>query len=76
VFDTKSRSDKKIAITVRTTASRCGLARSAAKDIENVAISPKGERVVICARGDVFSAPAEKGPTRNLTHLDAHDRAA
>src|SRR5262249_13325435 len=48
-----------------------------ASNIEEVSISPKGERVLICARGDVFSAPAEKGPTRNLTHSsDAHDRAA
>ncbi|HEX5152366.1 MAG TPA: S41 family peptidase [Parafilimonas sp.] len=43
--------------------------------IESIALSPKGERVVISARGDIFSAPAEKGSTRNLTHSsDAHDK--
>ncbi|MGI8786646.1 MAG: S41 family peptidase [Pyrinomonadaceae bacterium] len=43
--------------------------------LENVALSPKGERVLFCARGDIFSAPAEKGATRNLTHSsNAHDK--
>ena len=43
--------------------------------IESIALSPKGERVVISARGDIFSAPAEKGNTRNLTHSsDSHDK--
>lgn len=30
-------------------------------------ISPKGNRVIVEARGDLFSLPAEKGITRNLT---------
>ena len=43
--------------------------------LENVALSPKGERVLFGARGDIFSAPVEKGGTRNLTHSsDAHDK--
>ena len=43
--------------------------------LENVALSPKGERVLFGARGDIFSAPVEKGGTRNLTHSsDAHDQ--
>jgi tricorn protease len=43
--------------------------------IESAALSPKGERVLISARGDIFSVPAEKGITRNLTHSsDAHDK--
>lgn len=42
---------------------------------ENVALSPKGERVLFGARGDIFSVPVEKGATRNLTHSsDAHDK--
>src|SRR5215212_746379 len=40
---------------------------SAANLIESVGLSPKGERAVFAARGDVFSAPIEKGATRNLT---------
>jgi tricorn protease len=48
---------------------------SAANLIEQVEISPKGERVLFAARGDIFSAPVEKGPTRNLTHSPgAHDK--
>ncbi len=43
--------------------------------IQSTALSPKGERVLIEARGDIFSVPAEKGATRNLTHSsDAHDK--
>lgn len=41
---------------------------SAADHIEQTGFSPKGERVLFSARGDIFSAPVEKGPTRNLTH--------
>jgi tricorn protease len=48
---------------------------SAADLIEQVELSPKGERVLFAARGDIFSAPVEKGPTRNLTHSPgAHDK--
>lgn len=38
------------------------------KNIEDFALSPKGERVVMIARGDLFTLPIEKGPTRNLTN--------
>jgi len=57
-----------------------GLARrpsriSAANNIESAGLSPKGERAVFAARGDIFTAPIEKGPTRNLTHSSgAHDK--
>ncbi|HEX7182258.1 MAG TPA: S41 family peptidase [Thermoanaerobaculia bacterium] len=48
-----------------------------AKNIEDAALSPKGQRAVIVARGDVFSVPIEKGVTRNLTRTgDAHDKWA
>ena len=43
--------------------------------IESVGLSPKGERALFAARGDIFTAPIEKGPTRNLTHSSgAHDK--
>jgi tricorn protease len=43
--------------------------------IESVGLSPKGERALFAARGDIFTAPVEKGPTRNLTHSSgAHDK--
>ncbi|HEV7744509.1 MAG TPA: S41 family peptidase [Pyrinomonadaceae bacterium] len=48
---------------------------SAANNIESVNLSPKGERALFSARGDIFTAPIEKGPTRNLTHSSgAHDK--
>ncbi len=38
-------------------------------------LSPKGERVLFGARGDIFSAPVEKGPSRNLTNTSgAHEK--
>ena len=50
---------------------------SAAGQIEDVELSPKGERALFVARGDVFTAPIEHGPTRNLTRSsDAHDKWA
>jgi len=50
---------------------------SAANNIEGFALSPKGERVLLTARGDIFTMPIERGPTRNLTRSSgAHDREA
>ncbi len=50
---------------------------SAVDEIEDFELSPKGERALFVARGDVFTAPIEKGPTRNLTGSSgAHDRQA
>jgi tricorn protease len=49
---------------------------AAANRITNYGLSPKGERALFSARGDLFTAPIEKGPTRNLTNTSmAHDRA-
>jgi tricorn protease len=38
-----------------------------AKEVENVAVSPTGVRVVAEAHGDIFTLPGEKGDIRNLT---------
>jgi len=76
VLDTKSGKASPISITVPDD----GLARrpsrvSAANNIESYELSPKGERALFSARGDIFTAPIEKGPTRNLTHSSgAHDK--
>jgi len=78
VYDTKTQSDRKLALRVPNDGVAMRPSRVPASDrIEGVSISPKGERALIVARGDVFSVPIEKGPTRNLTRSsDAHDRAA
>ncbi len=47
------------------------------KFIEDFALSPRGERALFVAHGDVFTAPIENGPTRNLTNSPgAHDKWA
>jgi tricorn protease len=43
------------------------LATVAVQDVQNVSISPTGARLLAEARGDIFTIPAEKGDTRNLT---------
>ena len=76
IYDIKAHKSTPISITVPDD----GLARrpsriAAANLIENAGLSPKGERAVFAARGDIFSVPAEKGPTRNLTNSsNAHDK--
>jgi tricorn protease len=37
-------------------------------EIQNAGLSPTGQRAVIEAHGDIFTVPAEKGDTRNLTN--------
>ena len=76
VLDAKSGKAAPISITVP----EDGLWRrpsriSAANNIESYELSPKGERALFSARGDIFTVPIEKGPTRNLTHSSgAHDK--
>ena len=36
--------------------------------ITSLALSPTGKRVLVEARGEIFTIPAEKGDTRDLTH--------
>src|SRR5688572_14857454 len=48
---------------------------SVANRISWFGVSPKGERAVFSARGDIFTVPIEKGGARNLTRSSgAHDR--
>src|SRR5256714_1532562 len=76
VLEVKSGKTSPISITVPDD----GLARrpsrvSAVSNIESYDLSPKGERALFSARGDIFTAPIERGPTRNLTHSSgAHDK--
>lgn len=45
--------------------------------ITSVSIAPDGSRVVVSARGEIFSVPVEKGITRQLTNNSfAHNRNA
>lgn len=45
--------------------------------VSSVQPAPDGQRVVVVARGDVFTVPAKEGPTRNLTQSQGvQERAA
>src|SRR5579872_268285 len=76
IFDIKTKKITPLAITVPDD----GVARrpshvTVSNLIENAALSPKGERALFSARGDIFTVPVEHGPTRNLTHSSgAHDK--
>ena len=76
VYDVATGKSRRVSIEVPSD----GVARrprrvSADGNIEGYALSPQGRRAVFSARGDIFTVPAEKGPTRNLTKSsDAHDR--
>ncbi|MHB0963002.1 MAG: S41 family peptidase, partial [Gemmatimonadaceae bacterium] len=78
VLDTKSAKSAAISIAVPDDGLWKRPSRySAASNIESFSLSPKGERMLITARGDVFTVPIERGPTRNLTNSSsAHDREA
>lgn len=48
---------------------------SVRNNITNVEISPDGKRAMFDARGDIFTVPAQNGPTRNLTQTPGvHER--
>src|SRR5262245_12056050 len=45
------------------------------KNVTNYEIAPDGKRALFGARGDIFTVPAETGPTRNLTKTSGvHER--
>jgi tricorn protease len=78
IFDIATGVSTHLAIEVPTDALAMRPSRvSAAGQIEWSELSPKGERALVVARGDVFTVPIEKGVTRNLTNSsNAHDRFA
>ncbi len=78
IFDIATDKSSKLAIDVPTDALAMRPSRvSASGQIEWAGLSPKGERALFVARGDVFTAPVEKGATRNLTNSsNAHDKFA
>lgn len=77
-FDPKT--GKATKVSVRILEDRLG-ARSELASVSNrvtqYEISPDGKRALLGARGDLFTVPADKGVTRNLTHTPGiHDRNA
>jgi tricorn protease len=78
VFDVRAKADQPLSIFVPDDGVAMRPARvSAEKQVEDIELSPKGERALVVARGDIFTVPIEKGPTRNLTDSsNAHDKWA
>jgi tricorn protease len=78
IFDVGAKADQALSVFVPNDGVAMRPARvSAEKQIEDFELSPRGERALVVARGDVFTLPIEKGPTRNLTNSsNAHDRWA
>ena len=78
VYDVNTEEDTAISITVPHDGLSMRASRySAEENIEDFELSPQGNRALFVARGDVFTVPIEKGPTRNLTNSSgAHDRWA
>ena len=76
VLDARSKKSTPISINVFDEGNSRRPSRVAAGNlIESVGLSPKGEHALFAARGDIFTAPIEKGPTRNLTDSSgAHDK--
>ena len=76
LFEVKSKKSLPIAITVPDEGLNRRPGRVAASSlIFNYSLSPKGERALFSARGDIFTAPIEKGMARNLTNSSgAHDK--
>ena len=77
-FDIETRDIKKINIIISNdfTNSRNELI-DASKSKNSLFVSPDGQRLVVGARGDIFTIPAKDGITRNLTQSSGvHDRNA
>ncbi|MFC2098200.1 PDZ domain-containing protein [Bacteroidota bacterium] len=75
-IETKKYEKVSIQIANDNTYSRTEL-KDASKNITALDLSPNGERVVLSARGEVFSLPAENGITRNLSNSPgAHEQNA
>src|SRR5579864_3594963 len=77
-FDLATEKAEKVLIRIRDdfSGARTTL-KDVSKNIESYEISSDGKRALFVARGDVFTVPASKGPTRNLTNTSGvHERNA
>ena len=76
ILDVRTGADRALTISVPAdTGFELGELVKVAGNLEAFDISPNGERVVVAARGEVFSVPVEHGVSRNLTNsMGAHER--
>ncbi|MGB5447412.1 MAG: S41 family peptidase [Woeseiaceae bacterium] len=76
ILDVRTGNDRPLTITVPAdTGFKLAEQVKVAKQLEGFDVSPNGERIVMAARGEVFSVPVEHGVSRNLTNsAGAHER--
>ena len=76
IFDVRTGNDRALSITVPAdTGFELGELVKVAGNLEGFDVSPNGKRVLVAARGEVFSVPVEHGVSRNLTNsAGAHER--
>ena len=76
IFDVRNGNDRQLAINVPAdTGFELGEQVTVAEHRESFDVSPNGERILVAARGEVFSVPVEHGVSRNLTNsAGAHER--
>jgi tricorn protease len=68
VYDTYSGESRRVPVEVRADAPEARpYLKDVSDDVAAIDISPSGKRALVMARGEVFTVPREKGPTRNLT---------
>jgi tricorn protease len=69
LYDLASKTEHPVAITIHgdLPALEPHLAKIPPAEVQNTALSPTGQRLVVEAHGDIFTLPSEKGDTRNLT---------
>ena len=68
LFDTQTLEERKVEVEIDNdnSYSRTEL-RDVRDDVTDVAASPCGERLLVCAHGDIFSVPVKEGVTYNMT---------
>jgi tricorn protease len=69
LYDLAARQERTVPITIHGDLPSLTphLGKVAARETQNFNLSPTGVRVAVEAHGDIFTLPAEKGDTRNLT---------
>jgi tricorn protease len=69
LYDLTAQQEHAVAVTIRGDLPHLTphLAKVTVQDVQNVSISPTGARLLAEARGEIFTIPAEKGDTRNLS---------
>ncbi|RRA50009.1 protease [Acidipila sp. EB88] len=70
LYDLTSKQEHVVPVMVRgdLPALEPALQKIAVGEVQNVSLSPTGMRVAVEAHGEIFTVPAEKGDTRDLTH--------